>query len=237
MKFFKRLFFSIVILVILIVGGITFWGYSMYRSAIKETSIADKVVQIKSDENYVTIDNICDDFKNAIIAVEDHRFKDHNGIDLITTTRSMLENIKEKDIVAGGSTITQQTGRLLYFTQEQRFTRKVAELFVAFDLEKNYSKDEILEIYVNIIYYGNGYYGIREASLGYFNKEPKDLNLDEASLLAGIPNAPSAYSPKKNLDLAKKRQSAVLSAMVKYNYITENDKLEIEDTNNSKKQE
>lgn len=130
-----------------------------------------------------------------------------------------------------GSTITQQTGRLLYFTQEQRFTRKVAELFVAFDLEKNYSKEDILELYINIIYYGNGYYGIRDASLGYFNKEPKDLTLDEASLLAGIPNAPSVYSPNKNLDLAKKRQSAVLSAMLKYGYINEEDKQVIESNN------
>lgn len=230
MKFLKRIFFAIIILAILIVGVITFMGYTMYSDAISKTSIADKVSEIKSDENYVTISQVSDDFKNAIIAVEDHRFKEHNGIDIITTTRSMLENIKEKDIVAGGSTITQQTGRLLYFTQEQRFTRKVAELFVAFDLEKLYSKDEILEIYVNVIYYGNGYYGIREASLGYFGKEPKDLTLDEASLLAGIPNAPSVYAPNKNLDLAKKRQSAVLSAMVKYDYITEEDKLEVENT-------
>ncbi len=228
MKIFRRIFLIVVILVILVVGTIAFMGHSMYSDAINKKSISDRINEIKSDENYVTIDKISDNFKNAIIAVEDHRFKDHNGIDLITTTRSMLENIVQKDIVAGGSTITQQTGRLLYFTQEQRFTRKVAELFVAFDLEKNYSKDEILELYVNIIYYGNGYYGIREASLGYFNKEPKDLTLDEASLLAGIPNAPSVYAPTKNMDLAKKRQSAVLGAMVKYGYISEDDKLQIE---------
>lgn len=232
MKFLKKLFFAIIILVILIVGGIAVMGYTMYFDAIDKVSIADKITKIKSDKNYVSLSQVSDDFKNAIIAVEDHRFREHNGIDLITTARSMLENIREKDIVAGGSTITQQTARLLYFTQEQRFTRKVAELFVAFDLEKLYSKDEILELYINIIYYGNGYYGIREASLGYFNKEPKDLTLNEASLLAGIPNAPSVYAPNKNIDLAKKRQSAVLNAMVKYNYISENDKLEIE---NSKK--
>lgn len=231
MRFFKRLFWVITILAILVVGIIAFMGHSMYKDAINKTSIADKIAKIKENENYVTIDKIPDNFKNAIISIEDHRFKDHNGIDIITTTRSMLENIKEKDIVAGGSTITQQTGRLLYFTQERRFTRKVAELFVAFDLEKNYSKDEILEIYANIIYYGDGYYGIRQASLGYFNKEPKDLNLNESSLLAGIPNAPSVYSPTKNINLAKKRQSAVLSAMVKYEYISEYEKLEIENMN------
>ena len=175
-------------------------------------------------------DNIPNDFRNAIVAVEDHRFYEHSGIDIITTTRSLLENLKEKEIVAGGSTISQQTGRLLYFTQEKRFTRKVAELFVAFDLERMYSKDKILELYCNMIYYGNGYYGIYEASEGYFGKEPKDLTLAECSLLAGLPNAPSAYSPTKNPTLAKKRQSIVLRQMVKYNYISEEQKQEIENS-------
>lgn len=228
MKFFKRLFWTMVIIAILVVGGITFMGYTMYSNAIKETSISDKIKEIKSNENYININDVPDNFKNAIIAVEDHRFKEHNGIDIITTIRCMIENIREKDIVAGGSTITQQTGRLLYFTQEQRFTRKVAELFVAFDLEKNYSKEEILELYINIIYYGDGYYGIKEASKGYFKKSPQDLTLGEASLLAGLPNAPSAYSPNKNRDLAKKRQAAVLKAMVKYNYLTEDEKNDAE---------
>lgn len=164
-KIFKRIILAILIISILLIGSITLMGYIMYHNAISQTSIADKIAEIKSNENYTSINDIPDNFKNAIIAIEDHRFKEHNGIDLITTARSMLENIREKDIVAGGSTISQQTGRLLYFTQEQLFTRKVAELFVAFDLEKNYSKDEILELYINIIYYGDGYYGIREASM------------------------------------------------------------------------
>ena len=231
MKFIKKLFLTIVLVIVLVVGGIILLGYNMYSNAINETNLQDKISKIKENENFVSIDEVTDDFANAIIAIEDHRFRDHSGIDLITTARSMLENIKEQDIVAGGSTITQQTGRLLYFTQEQRFTRKVAELFVAFDLERIYSKDDILELYINIIYFGNGYYGIREASLGYFNKEPKDLTLDEASLLAGLPNAPSVYAPNKNPALAKKRQSAVLNSMVKYNYITEEEKLEIENNN------
>ncbi len=165
MKIIKKVFLAIFIILILLISTITLMGYFMYHNAVSKISISDKIQEIKSNENYTNIDDIPENFKNAIIAIEDHRFKEHNGIDLITTTRSMLENIKEKDIVAGGSTISQQTGRLLYFTQEQLFTRKVAELFVAFDLEKNYSKDEILELYTNIIYYGDGYYGIREASL------------------------------------------------------------------------
>lgn len=227
MKFVKKLFFTLFLLAILIICGIVYVGYTMYSNAINEINIGQRIYEIKSKEDYVSFEDIPNDFKNAIIAIEDHRFNEHNGIDIITTTRSMLENIREKDIVAGGSTITQQTGRLLYFTQEQRFTRKVAELFVAFDLERMYSKDDILELYCNIIYYGDGYYGIRQASLGYFNKEPKDLNLYECSLLAGLPNAPSVYAPTKNPELSKKRQLAVLNAMVKYEYISEEQKSEI----------
>lgn len=232
MKFIKRLLFTILLIIIIAISLIVYMGHAMYKEAIDKVSIQDKIQEIKSDENYLTIDKIPDDFKHAIVAVEDHRFYTHSGIDLITTTRSMLENIKEKDIVAGGSTITQQTGRLMYFTQEQRFTRKVAELFVAFDLEKNYSKDEILELYCNMIYYGDGYHGIKEASNGYFKKEAIDLTLAEASLLAGLPNAPSAYSPTKNKKLAHKRQSVVLTQMVKYDYISEEQKQEIENNYN-----
>lgn len=232
MKFIKRLIFAVLLIIIIAISLIVYMGHAMYKEAINKVSIQDKIQEIKKDESYLTIDNIPDDFKHAIVAVEDHRFYTHSGIDLITTTRSMLENIKEKDIVAGGSTITQQTGRLMYFTQEQRFTRKVAELFVAFDLEKNYSKDEILELYCNMIYYGDGYHGIKEASNGYFKKEAKDLTLAEASLLAGLPNAPSAYSPTKNKKLAHKRQSVVLTQMVKYEYISEEQKQEIENSYN-----
>lgn len=232
MKFIKRLIFTVLLIIIIAISLIVYMGHAMYKEAINKVSIQDKIQEIKSDENYLTIDKIPDDFKHAIVAVEDHRFYTHSGIDLITTTRSMLENIKEKDIVAGGSTITQQTGRLMYFTQEQRFTRKVAELFVAFDLEKNYSKDEILELYCNMIYYGDGYHGIKEASNGYFKKEAKDLTLAESSLLAGLPNAPSAYSPTKNKKLAHKRQSVVLTQMVKYEYISEEQKQEIENNYN-----
>lgn len=232
MKFIKRLIFAVLLIIIIAISLIVYMGHAMYKEAINKVSIQDKIQEIKKDENYLTIDNIPDDFKHAIVAVEDHRFYTHSGIDLITTTRSMLENIKEKDIVAGGSTITQQPGRLMYFTQEQRFTRKVAELFVAFDLEKNYSKDEILELYCNMIYYGDGYHGIKEASNGYFKKEAKDLTLAEASLLAGLPNAPSAYSPTKNKKLAHKRQSVVLTQMVKYEYISEEQKQEIENSYN-----
>lgn len=100
MKFIKKLFIVILLLVILICGGITFMGYQMYEEAISKISIEKRIEEIKQDQNYITIDSIAKDFQNAIIAIEDHRFLDHNGIDIITTTRSMIENIKEKQIVA-----------------------------------------------------------------------------------------------------------------------------------------
>ena len=109
------------------------------------------------------------------------------------------------------------------FSQKKTFYRKVAELFVVRKLEKNYSKDEILELYINNIYYGNGYYNIYDASMGYFNKKPSDLTLYEATLLAGVPNAPSLYAPTANEKLAKERQVQVLDAMVKNNYLSQDE--------------
>lgn len=115
----------------------------------------------------------------------------------------------------GASTITQQVGRNIYFTQERSPIRKIAEIFVAFDLEKNYSKDEILELYLNIIYFGNGYYGIHDAANGFFNKEPSDLTFYESTYLAGLPNAPSVYS--ENDALGEERRLQVVEAINKYN--------------------
>ena len=113
----------------------------------------------------------------------------------------------------GGSTITQQLAKNLYFSQEKQLTRKIAEVFVALDLEKSYSKNEIFELYVNSIYFGDGYYGIGSASLGYFELEPSKMNDYESTLLAGVPNAPSRYAPSKYLDRAEKRQLQVLRRM------------------------
>lgn len=114
-------------------------------------------------------------------------------------------------------------------------TRKIAELFVVFHLEKDYEKDEILEIYINNMYFGSGYYNIHDASIGYYDKEPLDLTLFEASLLAGVPNAPSVYAPTVNLELAEQRQSQVLDAMVKYKYLSNEEANEIKDMQETRK--
>lgn len=115
----------------------------------------------------------------------------------------------------------------MYFSREKKFLRKIAEVFVAYELEKNYSKEDILELYINIVYFGDGYYGIEEASLGYFNKLPNNLNLNEITMLAGLPNAPSAYALSNNTELSNQRQEMVIDAMVKNNYLTEKEALKI----------
>ena len=224
MKIIKRVLIILLIIAFIAIGTILYLGYNMYKTAINEISISNKVEIIRNSENYVKIENLPDNFKNAVIAVEDHRFKNHNGFDIISTTRAIVTNVKDGELSEGGSTITQQLAKNMYFTQEKQFVRKIAELFVAFNLENNYSKDDILELYVNTIYYGSGYTGIQKASKGYYEKAPSELTLYEATMLAGLPNAPSAYSPKKNVSLAHKRQNQVLSAMTKNGYLSEEEK-------------
>lgn len=202
-------------------------GYNMYKEAIEKVPLDEKIKQVKQIENYTTLEEMPDIYKKAVIAVEDHRFYKHNGIDIIAIGRAVFNDIKALSFVEGGSTITQQIAKNIYFTQEKELTRKVAEVFMAFKIEDNYEKDEILEIYLNTSYFGDGYHTVKEASRGYFNKEPMELTDYEAIMLAGIPNAPSVYAPSKNLELAKQRQKQVLEKMVKYKYITEKQANEI----------
>ena len=202
-------------------------GYNMYKEAIEKVPLDEKIKQVKQIENYTTLEEMPDIYKKAVIAVEDHRFYKHNGIDIIAIGRAVFNDIKALSFVEGGSTITQQIAKNIYFTQEKELTRKVAEVFMAFKIEDNYEKDEILEIYLNTSYFGDGYHTVKEASRGYFNKEPMKLTDYEAIMLAGIPNAPSVYAPSKNLELAKQRQKQVLEKMVKYKYITEKQANEI----------
>ncbi len=189
------------------------WGYWEYRQAIKETPLDTKVDQCLADENYVTYTQISPYFLEDIVAVEDRRFYEHGSIDIIAFTRAIVTNIMEGRLSEGGSTITQQVAKNLYFSNEKRFTRKIAEALVARDLEKTYSKEEILELYCNIIYFGQNCYGIREASLTYFQKEPIDLNYDESAVLAGIPQAPSSYNPIDSPEKSQERTEAVMNIL------------------------
>ena len=191
-------------------------GYNKYKSAINEINLTDKVDSIRDSTHYKSLDEINPVFLEAIVAIEDHRFYEHGPIDFISLVRATIVNTLQKDIVQGGSTLTQQVAKNLYFSNDQSYIRKVAEMFVARDLEKHYSKDEVLELYVNIIYYGDGNYGIKEASQNYFNKQPIDLSYDEATLLAGLPQSPSSYALSKHYDRAKERQQEVINALNNY---------------------
>ena len=221
MKLFRKLFIIILVL-ILVLGTICFIiGYSTYSKALEEKPLISRMDEIENNEHFVPFDELPKNYLNAVVAVEDHRFYEHGPIDLIAIARAIWVNISNFELREGGSTITQQLAKNVVLSQEETASRKLGEIICAFDIEKNYSKDEILTLYVNTCYFGEGYYGIYEASKGYYNKEPKDLNLDEASMLAGVPNAPSVYAPTVNPDLAKKRQEHVLDKMVEYGYISQ----------------
>lgn len=205
-----------IVLCAAVIVGVIFGvqGYNMYRDAVNEESISDRVDEIQKGENYVTFDQLPSIYVDAVISVEDHRFWEHGGIDLIAILRAAVNDIKAMDYVEGGSTITQQIAKNMLFTQEKEFQRKFAEVFAAFEIESLYDKEEIFEIYVNTIYFGSGYYGIYDAAMGYFGKEPKDLTDAEAVMLAGLPNAPSNYSPNVSPELAVERMRQVLESMV-----------------------
>lgn len=196
-------------------------GYGMYREAIEEMSLGDKVALIQGKENYAEFEDLPETYVNAVLAVEDHRFYSHSGVDYIAVVRAVVNDVKAGAFVEGGSTITQQLAKNLYFSQDKELTRKVAEVFLAFDLEKNYTKQEILELYVNTIYFGDGYYTVEEASEGYFGKKPAAMTEYESTLLAGISNAPSKYAPTKSQELAEKRQRQVLRRMEACGYFSE----------------
>ncbi len=186
--------------------------------------ISGKPIRGLSEQNSISIalEEIPDDFTRAIIAVEDKNFYKHYGIDITGILRAFWINIKEGRIAAGGSTITQQTAKNLFLTNEKTVARKIKELFYAFQLERSYSKDEILAMYCNTIYFGHGAYGVEMAARTFFGKNAKDLNLSEASLLAGLTNWPSHYDPYVNPDEALKRQAVVLQRMVEEEMISQN---------------
>lgn len=141
---------------------------------------------------------------------------------LLQYGRAIWINVSNFELREGGSTITQQVAKNIFFISEQdAATRKIAEIFAALDLEKNYSKEEIIELYVNTIYFGDGYYGIKEACKGYLKKEPSEMTLYDCTMMAGIPNAPSVYAPTVNPDLTKSRQKKVISDMVTYGYLSQ----------------
>lgn len=176
-----------------------------------------------NNNDYVKLDEISPDVINAIVSIEDKNFYKHNGFDFLRIAKAMVINITSGKIKQGASTISQQYVKNLYLTFDKTWKRKIKEAFLTIELETHYSKDEILEGYLNTINFGAGCYGIKNASNYYFNKDPKDLTIEEATLLVGIPKSPTYFNPITNYDNSKGRQYDVIYSMYKNNYISKND--------------
>lgn len=223
LKLLRRIFLITFVLIFSIFSSEIYTGYEMYENAIASLSVDGMANEVKAKDNYTSLEEMPEIYKEAVIAVEDPRFYSHSGIDILATARALINDIKAKSFVEGGSTITQQLAKNTYFTQEKKIERKIAELFMSFKIESELSKEEILELYLNTSYFGEGCYTVSEASDMYFDKEPEEMDEYESTLLAGIPNAPSVYAPTRNPDLAKQRQRQVLDKMVEHGKIsTEN---------------
>ncbi|RHP46046.1 transglycosylase domain-containing protein [Clostridium sp. AF32-12BH] len=196
-------------------------------SMLSDTEIYDKNDQLIGLINaghyeYVPISQISMNLQNAYIAQEDRRFKSHTGVDWIATFRAGLALIKNRgEITQGGSTITQQVVKNTYLTQEQSFTRKIVEILLAPEIEKKYSKADIMEFYCNTNFYGNHCYGVEAASRYYFGKDASDLDPYEAAVLVGISNSPTAYNPVRNPEASLEKRNDVLHSMLEVGYLTE----------------
>ena len=202
-KLFKRvvlIIFMLIVISLISLIPISFRGYRMYESAIRDTSIQEKVYEIRNDESYATLKEISPLFLLGVLESEDQSFYRHRGIDYKSTSRAILTNMKALELVEGGSTITQQLAKNLFFSFEKKFERKIAEVFVVRRLENQLTKNDILELYCNIAYFGEGNYGIEEATIYYFDKYPGDLSAEEAKILVKTLKSPSYYNPNTILE-------------------------------------
>ncbi len=236
--FFFKLGFVLSILTIIIVTGAVFGilkGFSERIPIIADNSYRPNLTsqvydcngklmaKLHAEENRTVILSSSDIpvlMKNAVVAIEDERFYQHYGIDLVGITRAMVKNIKAGRVVQGASTLTQQLVKNAFLTSEKTYKRKAIEAMMAFQIERKYSKEEILTLYLNEIYFGHGAYGLDAAAEIYFAKKPKDLTLAECAMLAGIPKSPEAYSPFKNPKNNRMRRDLVLAKMVELGFIT-----------------
>ena len=226
-------FLVICVICLMIMGASVLYGFSSLFAPpnMDETLIPDAASQfydINGNVIYTTlseerripvnIDKIPKHVQKAFIAIEDNRFYEHGGIDYRGTARALVSTLSGRE-VQGGSTITQQLAKNAFLTQERSIIRKIKEAFIAKELEHKYTKDEILSMYLNRIYFGQGAYGIESASLYYFDKHVQNLDIAEAATLAAIPKSPNYYNPFENPQESKKRQELVIDQMVKYGFI------------------
>lgn len=198
-------------------------GYGLYKNAVQTVSLEEKVNETAAGRCLLPWKRCRRTYVQAVVAVEDHRFYEHFGLDLIAIGRALVNDIKAGRYVEGGSTITQQLAKNLYFSQEKTMNRKAAEVFLALELERNYTKDEILELYVNSIYFGDGYYNVGEASEGYFGKPAAKMNDYECTLLAAYQTPRPNTHRSKNLALAENVRRRSISRWEACGYLTKED--------------
>ena len=197
----KKLLFKMIIILLVIITGFCgyygYLGYQIYQDKIQEQSLSERVNQLKSKEDYVTLYQISPIYKEAVLESEDRRFYQHGPVDYYGLARAMFINITTFSFKEGGSTITQQLAKNLCLSFKKNLSRKFAEVFIAKDLEDHYSKDEILEMYLNITYLGEGNYGIQAASQYYYHIDAIDLNKQQCDILVKTLKRPSVYNPSK----------------------------------------
>ena len=238
--FFPKIFrwFLLIFFIVIVIGSIGIAGVYLYLSnnLPKISSLEDYrppiITTVYSDDNrkiaeffkerrvLLPLSQMPEMLKKAFVAAEDARFYKHQGIDILSIFRAFYKNIEAGAIIQGGSTITQQVTKSFLLTPERSYTRKIKEAILAYRIDKKFTKDEILFLYLNQIYLGHGAYGVEAASENYFGKSAYELNLAECAILAGLPQAPSRYSPFKYPERAKQRQIYVLNRMVEEGFIT-----------------
>lgn len=218
-----------IIFLICVIGIVAYLGiiYNEVNTEIKAGKIEKTVDSIRERNTYVKKEKIDKLYLKAVVAAEDRRYYSHGAVDVVGFSRAMYNNIISMKLKEGGSSITQQLSKNIFLDQKTELERKIKELFYAIELEKRYSKDDILELYVNTSYFGAGYYGIGPATKGYYDKTPEKLNLNEIAFLAGVPNAPSVYNPYEHYELALQRRNIVLRKMVYNGDITQEEALSV----------
>lgn len=230
-KFWKRFSLSILLLLVIGAGSFTFWALSLDVSKLQSPLArptylydknGDKISELSSSKiDPVLLEKVPQDLRDAVIDTEDRRFYEHKGVDVWAILRALTRDLRSGDFSEGGSTITQQLAKNLFLPSDKTISRKITEAAYALKIELTLSKDQILEEYLNQIYFGEGQWGIQNAARFYFAKEVENLNLEESALLAGLPQAPSIYSPLNDKDKALNRRNVVLSLMNEQGDITD----------------
>lgn len=215
------------VILVIVCGVIAVRGFSLYKTQTEYKSLSAVAGEIRSEPLFTPTEELPGFYLKAVVAIEDRDFYKHGGIKVTSMLRALIADIKAGAPIQGGSTITQQLAKNELFTQEKTVDRKAAEIFAAFAFEREFSKSEILELYVNSIYFGDGYHGIGAAAEGIFGKKPSELTRFECAELAGIPNAPSKYSVQFAPDEVAKRGEEVLNAMLSAGSITESEYNEV----------